>query len=107
MKKMILYFFLVFILGLSLAFAKQSSKKAKDNPIVTQCEKSSLNTPHSETWASCCKSHGGKVKKEAKEGKEGWDCDAESEAKAKELAKDEEDSELPAPPEESDESMGR
>ncbi|MBI3016856.1 MAG: hypothetical protein HYY62_02510 [Deltaproteobacteria bacterium] len=117
MKKIILYFSLLLIFGVSLTFAKQRSlpqpaKKTKDNPVAAQCDKSSQNAPHPETWAACCKGHGGKVKKEAKEGKEGsptqgWDCDAESEAKAKELAGDEEDAEQIAPPEESDESVSQ
>ena len=112
MKKIILSLSLLFVFGISLTFAKQGSltqpaKKTKDNPVTTQCDKSGQDAPHPETWASCCKGHGGKVKKEAKEGKEGWDCDAESEAKAKELADEEEGSELPSPPEESDEPVGQ
>ena len=108
MKKVTVSFSLMLVLSFSLsAFAKQSLKKAKDNPIVTQCEKNSLNAPHPETWVSCCKAHGGKVKKEAKESKEGWDCDAESETKAKELASDDEDAELAPPSEESDEALGQ
>ena len=96
--------------GISLTFAKQPAKKTKNSPVTLQCDKSSQDKPHPETWASCCKSHGGKVKKEAKEVKEGWDCNAESEAKAKELAGDEEDVHgwTPTPPpEESDEPVSQ
>ena len=70
MKKVIFCFSLLLVFSFSLAFAKQSSKKSKDNPIVTQCEKSSLHTPHPESWASSCKFLWVKVKKESKESKE-------------------------------------
>ena len=76
--------------------AKQADAKKVKVDRLSQCTESGKEKSDPDTWSTCCKKHGGKVK-----GKD-WNCDEESDIKAKEKAKLKSD---PAEEEDLDESL--
>lgn len=91
-KYIIVMFALMITIGISgLSFAKKAVKKEKKVDSLSQCDSSGKTKDDPESWSSCCKSHGGKIK-----GKD-WSCDEEM---AKKPEGSEEDEYIPPSEEE-------